>query len=318
MEQFFNSIENKKTYEVKSLEKFLSLTPMNKSNFTEVMRHINELVTRGGKTYDLLYAACPVGKTLDAWMQGYSSNHKEGYSFLAMIYWETGEKPLKKFKYEELDEFEKKLYDARKIHLQAKKEVKAHAEKLKALIITKEAAKEIKSKITPFQKVFPNALPKESIEAVLIEQTKALKDEFLKSTEKWAKKSFETIAELGKLTYNEFVEKHKLDAEMNYKIRRKIIKRYEDSRVIFLAGFESFLKGKLYQAECHYYYSVGKLAVRLNRKGIIESKDFTIKTAYIRQNIETTIVDKNGKITRAWTIIAEGEIQQPHYRYLVK
>lgn len=34
-------------------------------------------------------------------------------------------------------------------------------------------------------------------------------------------------------------------------------------------------------------------------------------------NIETTITDGVKKV-RAFTIVAEGEIQRPHYRYLIK
>jgi len=34
-------------------------------------------------------------------------------------------------------------------------------------------------------------------------------------------------------------------------------------------------------------------------------------------NIETTLTDGE-KMVRAYTIIAEGQVQRPHYRYLIK
>ena len=71
------------------------------------------------------------------------------------------------------------------------------------------------------------------------------------------------------------------------------------------------------QAERHYANSIEKLAERLNQKGIKDDTEMIIKSGYVGVNFEITI-EHNGLITKAWTIIAEGPIQRPHYRYLVK
>ncbi len=322
MKTYFDQLlkQDLSSYEVKAVNMFLNLTPVNKSTYSDVMTKINHLVSNNSGTYELLYANKPADKTLDAWMQGYGIQ-KDGHTFLAMIYWEKGEKPLKKFKYDQLDEFEKKLFDARKYIIEIKKQIKEHAEKFKALIITKEALKEAKSKITPFQKIFPNALPVDSIEAVLIDQTKILKEDYLVETKVWADASFAKIVKFASLTNDELRSKYPAKKQYDstrISIDHKILDKHQKAKEVVRIGFESYLKDELYLAELHYFGSIQKLARRLNQKGIIESKDFTIKTTKIKQNIETLIVDKNGKITKAWTIIASGEIQQPHFRYLVK
>jgi hypothetical protein len=66
----------------------------------------------------------------------------------------------------------------------------------------------------------------------------------------------------------------------------------------------------------HYEFSIEKLAERIIKKGLNQD-NLKIVTSHIGVNIETTINDGN-KTVRAFTIIAEGEIQKPHYRYLVK
>jgi hypothetical protein len=59
-----------------------------------------------------------------------------------------------------------------------------------------------------------------------------------------------------------------------------------------------------------------KLVYRVTEKGLNESK-IEVLTARVGVNIETTITDGE-KTIRAFTIIAEGPIVRPHYRYLIK
>jgi len=42
-----------------------------------------------------------------------------------------------------------------------------------------------------------------------------------------------------------------------------------------------------------------------------------LSTSYLDPNISTKITDGK-KTVNAWTIIASGPIQRPHYRYLIK
>jgi hypothetical protein len=55
----------------------------------------------------------------------------------------------------------------------------------------------------------------------------------------------------------------------------------------------------------------------LNSKGITNDIPFTVNSARVGVNFECII--KTVDITvKAWTIIAEGPINRPHYRYLIK
>ena len=62
--------------------------------------------------------------------------------------------------------------------------------------------------------------------------------------------------------------------------------------------------------------SIEKLAKRIEKKGLNQENIRTI-TSHVGVNIETTLTDGN-KTVRAFTIIAQGTIQKPHYRYLIK
>lgn len=80
---------------------------------------------------------------------------------------------------------------------------------------------------------------------------------------------------------------------------------------------EQYILEEVNKAELHYQNSIIRLADRLAYKNL-ETDKLTAETSYseIDVNIETEITD--GKQTvKAWTIIASGPIQRPHYRFLV-
>jgi hypothetical protein len=81
-------------------------------------------------------------------------------------------------------------------------------------------------------------------------------------------------------------------------------------------GLEKYIAKELKYAEMHYETSIEKLAFRIEKKGLNQEK-LNVVTSHIGININTTLTDGD-KIVRAFTIIAEGEIQRPHYRYLIK
>jgi hypothetical protein len=66
----------------------------------------------------------------------------------------------------------------------------------------------------------------------------------------------------------------------------------------------------------HYLNSIEKLAHRIKSYGLDECK-LKLETTYIDQNISTLLTDGN-KTIKAFTILAWGQIQKPHYRYLIK
>ena len=79
---------------------------------------------------------------------------------------------------------------------------------------------------------------------------------------------------------------------------------------------EKFIEKSLNNAEDHYQSSIIKLAYRIVAKGLdINNLQFT--NSHVGINIDTIITDGVNQV-KAQTICAWGEIQRPHYRYLVK
>jgi len=82
-------------------------------------------------------------------------------------------------------------------------------------------------------------------------------------------------------------------------------------------GKESWLYKAKEAATRHYFNSITKLVDRLTQKGI--GINFDIRASRLGVNFDMLITDNDsGKTVKAWTIVASGPIQKPHYRYLVK
>lgn len=68
-------------------------------------------------------------------------------------------------------------------------------------------------------------------------------------------------------------------------------------------------------AEQHYQESISKLAYRIEKKGLVVA-NLKVEHQRIGINLELTLSDGERKVV-AKTIVAEGPIIKPHYRYLV-
>jgi hypothetical protein len=90
----------------------------------------------------------------------------------------------------------------------------------------------------------------------------------------------------------------------------------DEFRVIYRIGLEAFTEKELKKAEMHYESSLAKLVYKLIEKGLTDT-NIQIIEKKLGVNFEM-LISHNGKKTTCWTIIAGGEIQRPHYRYLVK
>jgi len=77
-----------------------------------------------------------------------------------------------------------------------------------------------------------------------------------------------------------------------------------------------FIENQMAKADKSFDDNVLKLAARLIKKGI-NPENINIKATVAMPNIECVINDGNKYLT-AYTIIAGGNIQRPHYRYLIK
>lgn len=166
---------------------------------------------------------------------------------------------------------------------------------------------------------------------VLKEQTADLKTKFIEKTIEFAKSKFDWAQRTVKMTKEELVAKYgERDLKYPYsayvdgvytKITKDLseggTKALDEARLISSYGLKVYTEGEVKNAEKHYEDSIENLALRLNQKGIKDDTKMEIETATIGANITTTIKHE-GTITKAWTIIAEGVVQRPHYRYLIK
>lgn len=158
------------------------------------------------------------------------------------------------------------------------------------------------------------------LKAAFIEKTKEYAverfadcEQKMKRTEaQWLKAfniEYTVVNKYGNPNYHEYNHRLVAAQEMG---RSKII-----SQEVVRMGLDKYKASKVKQAEEHYTESIMRLAKRLNDKGITANSKFTITSAKVGVNFECYIHHESG-ITKAWTIIASGPIQQPHYRYLVK
>ena len=66
-----------------------------------------------------------------------------------------------------------------------------------------------------------------------------------------------------------------------------------------------------------YFLTIMGIMLIFPRTLVLIIGTFVVLLKTIGVNIESIITDGT-KTVRAWTIVAEGEIQRPHYRYLIK
>ena len=141
--------------------------------------------------------------------------------------------------------------------------------------------------------------------AKLTEQTQELKAAYIQKTIEWSIEEYKRL--------KDFVN----DYKTNYDVSKE--KKYYSlpACVVNMNGkVEDYTEIQVKKAEKHYYNSIEKLALRIAKKGLNES-NLKMSTSYLDPNISTTITDGE-KTVSAFTIIASGMIQRPHYRYLVK
>lgn len=168
---------------------------------------------------------------------------------------------------------------------------------------------------------------------ILTAETQILKDEFISKTKTWSSNEFDTLMEFNGWDEAKWCEYFGLTPRVanpgtsieflsfptgfhntrNSAIRKRIKDEAYRAKQI---GREKFIEKQIDKAEKHYEMSIVKLSDRISKKGL-NTNNLSCKTGRVGINIETTLTDGT-KTVRAWTIVAEGEVQRPHYRYLVK
>ena len=146
----------------------------------------------------------------------------------------------------------------------------------------------------------------------LKENSQDLLATYLEKTEAWAKEQVvRNIAkrnEFGSWYRNNNWETDKADY---YKLEKFIYTtpswHFDESE---------FLTRSLEKAKAHFENSIVKLAYRIVAKGL-DINNLQFKNSRVGINIDTIISDGEKQV-KAQTICAWGEIQRPHYRYLIK
>jgi hypothetical protein len=170
---------------------------------------------------------------------------------------------------------------------------------------------------------------KTSIKEVLRKETKAFYEEYLARTEKYAKESFDYLKKQTERPLEDWYKRYNVKYTLNDKnepiintgeYNKREYSKMRNARITTFStireGYDKYLAREMKYAKTHYENSLTKLAGRISAKGLDMSK-LEIKTVHLGVNLNMTLTDGN-VIVRAWTIIAEGPIQRPHYRYLVK
>lgn len=202
---------------------------------------------------------------------------------------------------------------------------------------TKYRAKMLAMEIVKADFNHPNVTYLEVVEtsgliALLTKETAELRRIFIQKTKEYAVKRFggavkrsEWTEEKWRSEFGQTELKYPMKVYVDNKlttITHDLIKfakvmRSEDRCLINL-GVAKYIQSKIKQAEQHYTRSIEKLAYRLKKKGLTDDvANISVKTATIGVNINTYIAWPGGMI-HAWTIIASGPVQAPHYRYLIK
>jgi hypothetical protein len=170
---------------------------------------------------------------------------------------------------------------------------------------------------------------------LLTENTQHLKAQYLDKTRAWARHDHKVSVERKAWSEARWCELFNLEprwVEAGYKPEggffafpkgfystqnsrdyRKLLTSAEN---IARIPIEEYLSDQKRKAVSHYEASIEKLSTRILAKGL-NLENLTVEDGSVGVNINTVISDGVKRVV-AQTIIASGEVQRPHYRYLVK
>jgi 5'(3')-deoxyribonucleotidase len=164
--------------------------------------------------------------------------------------------------------------------------------------------------------------------SILTAETKSLKEQYIDFTYSWAASDFTKKTEWLKEYYvfmdTKYRNKEYMAANRVYfnpEYREEYLSKYRDQfdnmpKEIISGDIEKYIEKQVEKAKKHYANSIIKLASRVQQKGLNQDK-IKATTSHIGVNIDTILTDGD-KSVKAFTILAHGEINRPHYRYLIK
>lgn len=168
---------------------------------------------------------------------------------------------------------------------------------------------------------------------ILRNETEPLRVQYLDFTKSWAEKYYNLIETRSKWSEETWCSFLGLTPEVrnpgtnrefysfpknfyNTSNSRKYRKLRDEIASVLRMGYDKFLAKEIKKAENHYESSLQKLTNRILLKNL-NIDNLQIVSGRVGVNIEIMLTDGE-KTVKAFTIIAEGSVQRPHYRYLVK
>lgn len=157
----------------------------------------------------------------------------------------------------------------------------------------------------------------EKIEKIVRVETKQTLEQYIKFSEKYAADQFDRWIKVSK---EDLVAKHFIPDVTTRNQRREIEKAFKsenDTRLKFTkGGKEACIERARLNAISSYDAATKKLSVRISQKGL-NVPNLKVKSAQMNGNLESIFTDGE-KTLRSFTILAWGEVNAPHYRYLIK
>ena len=164
-----------------------------------------------------------------------------------------------------------------------------------------------------------------SLVQALRKETETMKIEYLNNISVWAVQQFEKVMKINEDYLKQ--KKYYMNSGLNELFggaKEEPTQEFYQTREFLLnkgfsmikIGLKKYVENEVKKAEEHYENSILKLSSKIQSKGLNLEK-LEVKSGRVDVNFETTLTDGE-KIVKAFTIIAEGEIQKPHYRYLIK
>lgn len=156
----------------------------------------------------------------------------------------------------------------------------------------------------------PNKMTNLNLFQALRNETEAIKTSYMAQIADWATQEFANIVKLK----NDYSNNVFAPNSMQYYKAQKFL--WNQGYSIIQGGVEKFIAKQVKEAGEHYESAILKLSAKIESKGLNIDK-LEVKSGKVGVNFETTLTDGE-KIVRAFTIVASGDVQKPHYRYLIK
>jgi hypothetical protein len=168
---------------------------------------------------------------------------------------------------------------------------------------------------------------------ILFRETQTLKSQYVEFTKEYAEKLYAKLAKMAAWKEVDWCSYFRIAPRTanagtaneyqgfpsnfyNTKDARTFDRLRAEAKNAVRAGQEAFVAKEEAAAVKHYEDSIEKLAERVAAKGL-NLPTLKVGTSHVGVNIETTLTDGE-KTIRAFTIVAAGAVQRPHYRYLIK